>query len=179
MKVEKRPYPALFPIPVALVTSEDNIITLAWIGTACHDPPMLCCAIRPERFTHGLIKESEEFVVNIPTRKILKEVDYCGMVSGRETNKFESAALTEKKAKKVSAPLIEECPVNIECTLEKIIPLGTHDLFIGRIVCVDVDESVIEDGKIAYKKINPLCYVKGEYCAVGETLGRYGFSKRT
>ncbi|MEA1993688.1 MAG: flavin reductase family protein [Euryarchaeota archaeon] len=178
MKIEKEPYPALYPIPVALVTSDDNIITLAWIGTACHDPPMLSAAIRPERFSHDLIKESGEFVVNIPTEEILEEVDYCGMVSGRDVDKFEETGLAKEKANKVSAPLIRECPVNLECTLKKIIPLGTHDLFIGRVVAVDIDEEIIEKGKINYRKAGPICYVKGEYCFVGGALGRYGFSKR-
>jgi len=160
MKIEKEPYPALYPVPVSLITCDENIVTIAWIGTACYDPPMLCFAIRPERFSHDLIEKSKEFVVNIPKREILKEV------------------FTKIKARKVSSPLIKECPVNIECRLEKIVPLGTHDLLIGRIVTVNVDEELIENGKINYKKAEPICYVKGEYWSLGDVIGRYGFSKR-
>ncbi|MCK4433685.1 MAG: flavin reductase family protein [Methanomicrobia archaeon] len=178
MKIEKKPYPALYPTPVCLVTCDENIITIAWIGTACYDPPMLCFALRSERFSHDLIEKSKEFVVNIPKREILKEVDFCGMVSGRNVDKFEKTKFTKIGARKVSSPLIKECPVNIECKLEKIVPLGTHDLFIGKIVSVNIDEDLIENGKINYKRAEPICYVKGEYWSLGEVIGRYGFSKR-
>ncbi len=178
MKLERNPSTALYPIPVVLITAEDNIITIAWIGTACHDPPMVSAAIRPTRHSHELIKKSGEFVVNIPTKEILEEVDYCGTISGRDVNKFAETGLTKEKAKKLSAPLIEECPVNIECTLEKMVSLGTHDLVIGRIVAVNVDEALVENGKVDYNKADLVCYVNGEYHSIGDIIGTHGFSKK-
>jgi len=178
MKIEKDPYTALYPNPVALITCDDNIITIAWISTACYDPPMLCFAMNHERYSYELIKKSGEFVVNIPKKDMIREIDICGTVSGRDVKKFEKTGLTKVMARKVKAPMIKECPVNIECRVEKIIPLGSHDLFVGRIVSVDVDEDIMDNGEINYKKADPLCYIKGDYRAVGEILETAGFTKR-
>ena len=161
MKVKKSPWAALFPCPVVLVTCVDscrwpNMITLSWVGTVCSDPPTLGLRIRPHRHSYRLIESSGELVVNIPTKDILKEVDYCGMVSGRDVDKFFKTGLSLEPAEKVRPPLIRECPVNIECVVRKKIPIGVHHLFLGEIVCVHVDQEILnEEGRIDFTKIAP------------------------
>ena len=183
MKVVKEPTIALYPSAVVLATSshegKDNIITLAWVSTACLDPPMVACAIRDTRYSHGLIRNSGEFVINIPSEKIVKETDYCGQVSGRDTDKFSACNFTKVKASKVRAPLIGECPINIECKVREIIHLGTHDLFIGEVVAVNVDEEILDKKAISYKKASPIAYARGDYWTLGELKGQYGFSKKS
>ena len=183
MKVKMKPYTALFPCPVVLVTCVDstgkpNIITLAWAGTVCSEPPAVGLGIRPSRYSYKLIENSKEFVVNIPTAKIIKETDYCGVTSGRDTDKFSETKLTPEKADKVKAPLIRECPVNTECTLKNIVSLGAHDLFIGEIVQVHIDQDILDDkGNIDIKKADPFTYNQGEYWNLHKKLGTYGYSK--
>ena len=183
MKVKMKPYTALFPCPVVLVTCVDstgkpNIITLAWAGTVCSEPPAVGLGIRPSRYSYKLIENSKEFVVNIPTAKIIKETDYCGVTSGRDTDKFSETKLTPEKADKVKAPLIRECPVNMECTLKNIVSLGAHDLFIGEIVQVHIDQDILDDkGNIDIKKADPFTYNQGEYWNLHKKLGTYGYSK--
>jgi flavin reductase (DIM6/NTAB) family NADH-FMN oxidoreductase RutF len=184
MKIKKSPGTALFPCPVVLVTCIDNkgnpnIITLAWVGTVCSEPPMIALGIRPTRYSHKLIKNSGEFVVNIPTTKILKESDYCGVTSGKNNEKFSETKLTQQHAEKVKAPLIQECPVNIECKLKEISPLGTHDLFLGEIVQVHVADNILDKkGNIDFKKADPFIYNQGQYWSINKKLGTYGFSKK-
>ena len=158
MKVKKNPWTALFPCPVVLVSCIDsnlvpNIITLAWVGIACSDPPTLSLGIRANRLSYKLIDTSKDCVVNIPTVDLLEETDFCGMVSGRDVNKFSEMNLTSKIAEKVKSPLIQECPVNIECLVNQKIPIGTHHLFLCEIVCVHVDEDKLnEKGKLDFQK---------------------------
>ncbi len=184
MKVKKSPWAALFPCPVVLVTCVDskgipNIITLAWVGTVCSNPPMLGLGIRPHRYSYGLIERSGEFVVNIPTKEILKETDFCGMVSGKDVDKFSQTGLTPEPAEKVKPPLIKECPVNIECVVKKKIPLGVHHLFLGEIVHVHVDQEILnEKGRIDFNRASPFVYNQGEYWSLNRKIGLYGFSKK-
>ena len=183
MKIRKKPYTALFPCPVVLVTcldsmGEPNIITLAWAGTVCSEPPTIAFGIRPSRYSHKLIENSKEFVVNIPTTKILKETDYCGVTSGKDTDKFSKTKLTPEPADKVKAPLIRECPVNMECILKNKLPLGAHDLFIGEIVQVHIDQDILDEKRnIDFTKADPFTYNQGEYWSLHKKLGTYGFSK--
>jgi flavin reductase (DIM6/NTAB) family NADH-FMN oxidoreductase RutF len=183
MKVRKSPFAALFPCPVVLVTCSDsngkpNIITLAWAGIVCSNPPTLSLGIRPERHSYKLIESSGEFVVNIPTTDILKETDFCGMVSGKDMDKFSETGLTPEPAEKVKSPLIRECPVNIECIVKKRIPLGVHHLFLGEIVHVHIDESILDsEGKLDFTKANSFVYNQGEYWNLNHKVGFYGFSK--
>lgn len=184
MKTKKNPWTALFPCPVVLVTCLDNdgnpnIITLAWVGTVCSEPPIIAVGIRPTRYSHGLIKSNKEFVVNIPTTKILRESDYCGVSSGKNVEKFSETKLTKQKAENVKSPLIKECPVNIECKLKEVIPLGAHDLFLGEIVQVHVDNEIMDEkGNIDFKKADPFVFNQGEYWSINKKLGNYGFSKK-
>lgn len=181
MKVERKPELILYPSSVVLVTSshqgEDNIITLAWVSTVCFDPPMAGCAIRDSRYSHHLITDSKEFVINIPSKEIIKETDYCGQVSGKDTDKFEDCHFTKLEASTVKAPLIKECPINIECVLKKIVTLGTHDLFIGELMAMHVDKEILVNDTVSFQNFHPVAYAKGDYWSLGEVIGGYGFSK--
>ena len=182
MKIKKKPYTALFPCPVVLVTSIDstedpNIITLAWVGTVSSEPPMVGLGIRPTRYSHKLIKDSKEFVVNIPPTKFIQETDYCGVTSGKDVNKFSKTGLTPEKAVYVKAPLIRECPVNLECTLKEMISLGAHDLFLGEIVQIHIDEQVLDEkGSLDFTKADPFVFNVGEYWSLNKKIGTYGYS---
>lgn len=184
MKIQKKPWTALFPCPVVLVTCLDdggnpNIITLAWVGTICSEPPIISIGIRPTRYSYELIKNSKEFVVNIPSTKILRESDYCGITSGKNIEKFSETKLTQQQAEKIKTPLIRECPVNLECKLKDVIPLGAHDLFLGEIVQVHIDKDVLDEkGNIDFKKADPFVFNQGEYWSIDKKLGTYGFSKK-
>jgi len=184
MKVSTKPWAALFPCPVVLVTCVDssekpNIITLVWAGTVCSDPPTLGLGIRPHRYSYKLIEDSREFVVNIPNKDLLEKVDFCGMVSGKDVDKFSETGLTGVPAEKVKPPLIRECPANMECVLRKKIPLGTHHLFLGEIVSVHLDEDILDDkGEIDFTKVTPFTYNDGEYWSLHKKIGTYGFSKK-
>ena len=183
MKVKKSPGTALFPCPVVLVTSigsegKPNIITLAWAGIVCSDPPTIGIGVRPHRHSYGLIEESGEFVVNIPTTGILEQTDFCGAVSGKDVDKFSATGLTPEPAEKVRPPLIRECPVNIECVVKKRIPLGVHHLFLGEVVCVHIDEEILDgEGKIDFPRVSPFVYNQGEYWSLHQKIGVHGFTK--
>lgn len=183
MKVKENPWAALFPCPVVLVTclgsdGKPNIITLAWAGIVCSEPPTLGLGIRPQRHSYKLIEDSREYVVNIPTVDILKEADFCGIVSGKNVDKFGQTGLTSVPAEKVKPPMIKECPVNIECILKKKIPIGTHDLFLGEVVSVHVDQDILnEKGRLNFSKLAPFVYNQGEYWSLNQRIGTYGFSK--
>ena len=184
MKIRKKPYTALFPCPVVLVTcvdskGEPNIITLAWAGTVCSEPPAVGLGIRPSRYSHTIIKNSKEFVVNIPPARLVKETDYCGVTSGKDVDKFAETKLTPEQADEVEAPLIRECPVNMECKLKDVIPLGAHDLFIGEVVQVHIDPDILDEkGHIDFKKADPFVYNVGEYWTLNKKIGTYGYSKQ-
>ena len=172
----------LYPLPVVMVTVRDragkaNIITVAWAGTVCTNPPMLSISVRPERYSHRALMETKEFVVNLTTEKLVRATDYCGVKSGRDVDKFKVTGLTETPAEKVGAPLIEESPVNIECKVKEIRHLGSHDLFVADVVAVHADESYMnEKGKFELSKADPIVYSHGEYYALGKRLGTFGYS---
>ena len=184
-KVSIKPTTTMFPLPVMLVTCVDasgkpNIITLAWVGMVNSDPPMVSISIQPSRYSHELIKDSREFVVNIPSEGMIRKVDLCGVISGRDVDKFSETGFTPMEAEEVSPPLIEECPVNLECKVRKIIPLGSHDLFLGEIVAIHIDDMVLkEKGRIDITKALPVAYCGGahEYWSMGKKLGWFGYTK--
>jgi len=180
-KTRKRPSTYLYPVPVVLVTcgaERPNIITLAWVGTVCSDPPMVGIAVRPARHSHQLIEKTGEFVINIPGEELLEATDYCGHVSGSEVDKFSATGLTPEKAAEVSTPLIAECYVNMECKVRQKLELGAHDLFLGEVVAVHVDEAVLdEQGKrIDYGKARPFTLAFAEYRGLSDRLAKYGCS---
>lgn len=173
----------LNPVPVVLITSKNkegktNVFTVAWIGTACTKPPMITVAIRPERLSYEYIKESGDFVVNLPCAKMVREVDYCGVRSGKQVDKILEMKFTTEKGKDVTAPIISECPIALECRVKSITPLGTHDLFLAEIVNTHVDNSLIDDaGKIHFEKADLITYSHGEYFSVNSNpIGKFGYS---
>jgi len=173
----------LNPVPAVLITTQNkagktNIFTVGWIGTACTRPPMITVSIRPERLSYEYIKETMEFVVNLPTASMTKLVDYCGVVSGRKLDKIEKLGLKLEASKKVSVSSLEACPINIECKVKNITPLGSHDLFLAEVVSVSVDEAVIDSkDKIHFEKANLIAYSHGEYFALNnKPLGKFGYS---
>ncbi len=183
-KIEKSISGAPFPTPVALVTTVDksdnaNIITLAWVGVVCSEPFMISASIRPQRHSYTLLKDTKELVVNLPTAAILRETDYCGTVSGRNTDKFSTSGLTKEKAKLVSPPLIKECPVSLETKVEQELTLGTHNLFICRVVASHVDDAFLDKkGKFDFEAIDPFVYLATDYWSLDKKIGHYAFTKK-
>ncbi len=183
-KRQLKPAVGLRPVPVVLVTCVDeqgrpNILTLAWVGVVCSIPPMLSIAVRPERFSHGLIKKSGQFVVNLPSENILWAADYCGTRSGRDVEKFAGAGLTIVPASEVKPPLVGECPINIECEVRHHLSLGSHDLFIGEVVALHAEESAIdENGALSAERANLIAYDLPAYVGLGNKVGRHGFSQQ-
>lgn len=177
------PSALLAPVPVVLVScggkkdQPENLLTVAWAGTVCSTPPMVSIAVRPERFSHAIIKDTREFVINVPTQSLARATDLCGVKSGRDGDKFELAKLTRAPASKVDAPLVAECPLHLECKVRKTIPLGSHDLFLAEIVAVQVNEELLDKkGKLRLDKAELLCYAHGEYFTMGKKIGFFGYS---
>jgi flavin reductase (DIM6/NTAB) family NADH-FMN oxidoreductase RutF len=186
MKIERRPATALLPVPAVLVSVADprtrrraaaNIITLAWTGTVCSAPPMLSIAVRPSRYSYELLQRTHDFVVNVPRASQVEMVDYCGHISGRDLDKFKECKLHALPSTRVSSPLIEECPINLECVTRHRLSLGAHDLFVAEIVAVHYDDDVVDSrGRLVPAKVDALAYVHGEYRRLGEKVGSYGFA---
>jgi len=152
-----------------------NLITLAWVGTVCSAPPMLSVAIRPSRHSHGLVNAAREFVVNIPRAGQVAAVDLAGAWSGAEHDKFKELGFTARPATLVTAPLIEECPINIECVVRHQLALGAHDLYLAEIVTTHYDEELLDSrGRLKTAALEAVAYVDGEYWSLGERLGSYG-----
>lgn len=172
----------LYPLPAVMVSVADsngkpNIITIAWVGTVCSNPPMVSISVRPERYSYNIIKETGEFVINLTTKELAYATDYCGVKSGRDVDKFAEMKLTPSKAEFVKAPLIEESPVNIECRVTQVIPLGSHDMFIAEVLAVHADEKYKDEkGKFCLEKADPIIYSHGEYLTCGEKIGTFGYS---
>ena len=177
-----RPGNMLYPLPAVMLScgrpgEKPNIITVAWAGTICSDPAMVSVSIRPERYSYDIIKETKEFVINLTTKDLVYATDYCGVRSGRDVDKFKDMNLTAMSATKVSCPLIEESPVNIECKVKEIVKLGSHDMFIADVLAVDVSEKYMdESGKFNLENTDLLAYSHGEYFLLGEKLGKFGYS---
>ena len=172
----------LNPVPAVMVSVSDgngknNIITVAWAGTICTNPPMLSISVRPERYSYEMIKSTKEFVVNLTTKDLVRACDYCGVTSGRDVDKFEKMKLTPIKLPNVSVPGIKESPVNIECRVKKIEELGSHTMFIADVVGVTVDDEYMDEkGKFNINNTGLVMYSHGEYFVMGEKLGKFGYS---
>lgn len=179
-----KPGNMLYPLPVVMVSvtdgeGHDNIITVAWTGTVCSDPPMLSISVRPERYSYFMLKKTGEFVVNLVTKDLVYATDFCGVKSGRELDKFRETRLTRQSASAVKAPMIGESPVNLECQVSQVIPLGTHDMFLARIVAVHADKRYMDEkGKFHLEQAQPVVYSHGDYLLTGEKLGCFGYSVR-
>ena len=172
----------LYPLPVVMVSLADrddrsNIITLAWVGTVCTNPPMVSISVRPERYSYPILKETGEFVINLTTKELAFATDYCGVKSGRDVDKFKEMGLTPIPASEVKAPMIKESPVNIECKVRQILPLGSHDMFLADVVAVHADEKYMDEKhKFHLEQAEPIIYSHGSYFGCGELLGTFGYS---
>ncbi len=177
-----KPGNLLYPLPVIMASCQrpgekPNIITLAWAGTVCSSPPMVSVSIQKVRYSYDIIKETGEFVINLVTKDLTFATDFCGVRSGRDMDKFKEMRLTPLPSKCVSAPGIAESPVNLECKVRQILPLGSHDMFVSEIVGVTVeDEYVDENGKFHLNDADLTVYSHGEYFRLGEKIGRFGYS---
>ena len=184
-KTSIKPRGFMMPLPAVLLSCQrsgqkPNIITLSWCGVVCSEPPMIGVGIMTSRFSYDIIKDAGEFVINIPTEDQVRHTDFCGHVSGRDEDKFEKCGFTPKKGSEVSAPIIKECPVNIECRTVQSILLGSHELFIGEIVAIHAEEGCIDEkGYVDIEKVKPFVYVpmaKKYVGGIDKILGLGGFS---
>lgn len=177
-----KPGNMLYPIPAALISVADrdgrpNLFTASWVGTVCSDPPMVSVSVRPERYSYHMIEETGEFVVNLTTKRLARAADYCGVRSGRDENKWERAGLTPVKGTKVRAPYVKESPVNMECRVTNKLALGTHDMFIGTVEAVLVDDAYMDEKNTFHLEwAEPIVYSHGAYHGLGDAIGKFGFS---
>ena len=172
----------LNPVPAVMVScggadGKPNIITVAWAGTVCTNPPMVSISVRPERYSYPMLLETGEFVINLTTEELVKACDYCGVTSGRDVDKFQKMHLTPFPVEGVGVPGIEESPVNIACRVTQTQELGSHTMFLAEVVSVTVDEKYMDDtGKFHINDTGLVMYSHGEYFRMGEKLGKFGYS---
>lgn len=178
-----KPGNMLYPLPVVLVSAaeggRENIITIAWAGTVCTNPPMVSISVRPERYSYDMIRKSGEFVLNLTTKELVYAADYCGVKSGRDVDKFRRLKLTALPAEHVQAPLIEQSPVNLECRVVQVQELGSHHLFLAEVLAVHAQERYMDEkGRFDLSKADPVVYSHGTYYNLKEPLGTFGYSIR-
>ena len=171
----------IYPIPAVMVScgtmEESNIITVSWTGILNTNPAMCYISVRPERYSHNIIKENGEFAINLTTRQLAYATDWCGVKSGRDVDKFKEMKLTKEKANIISVPLIKESPVSVECKVNEIVPLGSHDMFIAEIVAIDADEKYIDEkGAFNISKCDLIAYANGGYYPLESKIGKFGYS---
>ncbi len=171
----------LAPVPPALISSgtleNPNVMTAAWTGIVCSDPAMTYVSLRPSRYSHEIISKSGEFVINVPNLPLAKAVDFCGVKSGRNTDKFQACGITAAPSSKIKAPQVKEAPISLECKVRSITHYGTHDMFLADIVAVNVDDAYInKQGGLNLEKAGLLAYAHGFYYTLGRQLGKFGFS---
>ncbi len=175
----------LYPVPVVLVTCQGlqgppNIITIAWTGIICSDPGLVHISVRPQRYSHRLIRERGEFAINIPAAHQAQKVDYCGVVSGGDVDKFEKCGFTPVPGETIGVPIIAECPVGMECKVVHTLNVGVHTLFIGEVTAVRASEDVVRDDTLDFSQVNPLVFFppSSSYGTMDRLIGSYGFSKK-
>ncbi len=178
-KIIKSPFAALRPVPVVLVScghgTQANIISIAWTGILCSNPPHVGIGVQSRRHSYGLIQQTGEFVINIPGEALLGEIEYCGFVSGRDEDKFARPGLTPVPGSAMATPIVAECPINLECRLVHTLALGSHDLLVGEVVAVQISEEVLDErGRVDNGKLKPVLFTGDEYWGLGNLLGRYG-----
>lgn len=177
-----KPGNMLYPLPAVMVSvtdgkGNDNIITVAWAGTVCTNPPMVSISVRPSRYSYEMIKDTGEFVINLTTEKLAFATDYCGVRSGRDVDKFKEMKLTKEKAEHVKAPMIMESPVSIECKVREIKELGSHHMFLADVLAVHAEDTYMDDNNKFHLNLSrPLVYSHGEYLGTGKVLGTFGYS---
>ena len=172
----------LYPLPAVLVSvanreGRDNLITVAWAGTVCTNPPMVSISVRPERYSYSMLRDTGEFVINLTTEKLAFATDYCGVRSGRDGDKFQALGLTREEASQVCVPLLGESPVNLECRVKQVLELGSHHMFVADVLAVHVDPELLDErGKLHLDRSRPIVYSHGEYYGLGSMLGTFGYS---
>ena len=171
----------LSPVPAALVTvgtqERANVLTVAWCGIVCSQPPMTYISVRPQRHSHGILTEEREFVIHLTNRALVRATDYCGVFTGAKVNKFEKCNLTRIPSTEVAPPTIEEAPLALECRVRRVEPLGTHDMFLADIVAVTVREELLDEtGKLCLDRAGLIAWSHGAYYSLGEQLGSFGFT---
>ncbi|MDY5021217.1 MAG: flavin reductase family protein [Blautia sp.] len=177
-----KPGNMLYPLPAVMVSvtdgsGNDNIITVAWAGTVCTNPPMVSISVRPSRYSYKMLKDTGEFVINLTTERLAFATDYCGVRSGRDVDKFKELKLTKEKADFVKAPMIGESPVSVECRVKEILELGSHHMFLADVLAVHADEEYMDEkNKFQLNKSNLLVYSHGEYLGLGKKVGTFGYS---
>lgn len=176
-----KPSTLLAPLPPALVTcgtmEHSNIITIAWTGIVNTIPPMTYISVRPERYSYPIIKESGEFVINLVNRRLVRPADFCGARTGAKLDKFQQMKLTKEPVSQLACPAILESPLNLECKVTQVIPLGSHDMFLAEIVAVNVEETLLDDtGKLRLERAHLAAFAHGNYYELGPKLGSFGFS---
>lgn len=179
-----RPGNMLYPVPAVMVSCQrpgekPNIITVAWAGTVCSSPAMVSISVRKERYSYDILKETQEFVINLVTKDLVRAADYCGVRSGRDADKYKEMHLTELPSRTVGAPGIAESPVNIECRVTGVTPLGSHDLFLAEVTNVTVEDRYLdENGRLNLNQAGLIAYSHGEYFELGKKVGSFGYSVR-
>ena len=173
----------LNPVPAVIVTcgtlEKPNALTIAWTGTLCSSPPKTYISVRPERYSYEMIKTSGEFCINLTTAELARATDYLGVRSGRNEDKLARLGLSVSAAQSVSAPILDASPLSIECRVDSIIPLGSHDMFIADIVAVDAARELLDEkGRLCLDKAGLLAYSHGEYYTLGKKVGKFGYSVR-
>lgn len=182
MKETWKPGNMLYPLPAVMVSvtdgqGNDNIITVAWTGTICTNPPMVYISVRPSRYSYEMLKKTGEFVINLTTEELAFDTDYCGVRSGRDVDKFKEAHLTKEPAQFVKAPMIKESPVSIECRVTEVKELGSHHMFLAEVLAVHAQQEYIDkNNKFQLNKAKPIVYSHGEYLGTGKSLGTFGYS---
>ncbi|MBD5550086.1 MAG: flavin reductase family protein [Lachnospiraceae bacterium] len=183
-KITWKPGNMLYPLPVVMVScadknGKDNILTIAWTGTTCSNPPMLSISVRKERYSYHMIEETGEFVVNLTTEALAYATDFCGVKSGKDIDKWKEMHLTRQKADVVKAPLIKESPVNIECKVREKRDLGSHVMYQAEVVAVHVEQDYMDENeKFHLEEAKPIVYSHGTYFSLGKELGTFGYSVR-
>lgn len=180
-KISWKPGTMLAPIPPALIScgtmDNPNVMTAAWTGVICTEPTLVYVSIRPSRFSHQLIRQNSEFVINVPTVKLARAVDMCGVKSGRNADKFALTGLTPQKCVKISAPQVAEAPISLECVVKNVTSYGSHDMFLAEVVAVNVDENLLDkQNALMLDKARLLAYAHGFYYALGKKIGKFGWS---
>ena len=178
-----KPGTLVYPLPAVMVTCKDgdkeNVLTVAWTGTICTDPAMTYISVRKERFSHDIIKNSGVFCINLTTEELAYATDYVGVKSGKTENKFETLGLETEPATQIDCPMLKKSPVVIECKVEKIEELGSHDMFMAKVLAVNVDEKYMDEtGRFDMEKCKLISYSHGQYYKLGERIGKFGYSKK-
>lgn len=176
-----KPGTFIYPIPAVMVScgtmEKSNIITVAWTGILNTNPAIVYISVRPERYSYNLIKEQGEFVINLTTKDLVRQTDWCGVKTGAKVDKFKEMKLHKENANFVKCPMIKESPVSIECKVREIKELGSHHMFVADVLAINADKKYIDSkGAFDISKCDLIAYANGKYFSLGKQVGKFGFS---